>query len=180
MQHVSLVCGEQTFNARRDDIRCSGRGPGPDGFHLLASVAHIRSVRTSVVLYTRTGGIQLPTDRCARGSTCLESFHNHLDKFIPVNCLQIDIVLLCSECNNLETCCRLSVCPCVGPVPSSKAAKTCNTLVMHTVQSLTDIHWLECSSVHLYSLYGCQWRSLPGLPAEKHCELECWRGGSSL
>lgn len=39
-------------------------------------------------LYTRTGsltkgGIELPTYRCARGSTSLESFHNHLAKFIP-------------------------------------------------------------------------------------------------
>jgi len=103
VQHVSLVCGEQTFNARHDDIRCSERGPGPDGFHLLASVANIPSVRTSVVLYTRTGGIQLPTCRSARGSTCLESFHNHLNKFIPANCLQIDIVLLCSECDDMQS-----------------------------------------------------------------------------
>jgi len=47
-----------------------------------------------VVLYTRTGslvkgGIQLPTFRCARGSTSLESFHNHLAKFIPGKCLNM-------------------------------------------------------------------------------------------
>ena len=41
-----------------------------------------------VQLYTKTGvltkgGVQLPTYRCARGSTSLESFHLHIDKFIP-------------------------------------------------------------------------------------------------
>ena len=39
-------------------------------------------------LYTQTGtlkkgGIELPTYRCARGSTSLESFHQHLKTFIP-------------------------------------------------------------------------------------------------
>lgn len=43
-----------------------------------------------VQLYTKTGvltkgGVQLPTYRCARGSTSLESFHLHIDKFIPGN-----------------------------------------------------------------------------------------------
>ncbi|KAK5605738.1 hypothetical protein CRENBAI_006887 [Crenichthys baileyi] len=41
-----------------------------------------------VQLYTQTGtltkgGISLPVYRCARGSTSLESFHLHLDRFIP-------------------------------------------------------------------------------------------------
>jgi hypothetical protein len=41
-----------------------------------------------VELYTETGrltkgGISLPTYRCARGSTSLESFHLHLNRFIP-------------------------------------------------------------------------------------------------
>ncbi|CAB3985037.1 Hypothetical predicted protein [Paramuricea clavata] len=41
-----------------------------------------------VQLYVQTethtkGGIQLPTYRCARGSTSLESFHLHLNRFIP-------------------------------------------------------------------------------------------------
>ncbi|XP_056103250.1 uncharacterized protein LOC130082422 [Rhinichthys klamathensis goyatoka] len=41
-----------------------------------------------VQLYTQTGsttkvGIILPVYRCARGSTSLESFHNHLNRFIP-------------------------------------------------------------------------------------------------
>ena len=41
-----------------------------------------------VQLYTITGhickgGVQLPTLRCARGSTSLESFHLHIARFIP-------------------------------------------------------------------------------------------------
>ena len=41
-----------------------------------------------VALYTSTGsikrgGIDLPVYRCARGSTSLESFHLHLNTFIP-------------------------------------------------------------------------------------------------
>lgn len=51
-----------------------------------------------VQLYTKMGtkvkgGVQLPVYCCARGSTSLESFHNHLDFFIPGNfvlsCLKI-------------------------------------------------------------------------------------------
>lgn len=48
-----------------------------------------------VALYTKTeeltkGGLQLPTYRCARGargSTSLEAFHLHLNRFIPGLCL---------------------------------------------------------------------------------------------
>ncbi|XP_038126462.1 uncharacterized protein LOC119773545 isoform X1 [Cyprinodon tularosa] len=41
-----------------------------------------------VQLYTQTGtltkgGVRLPMYRCARGSTSLESFHLHLNRFIP-------------------------------------------------------------------------------------------------
>ena len=41
-----------------------------------------------VQLYTETGrltkgGVSLPVYRCARGSTSLESFHLHLNRFIP-------------------------------------------------------------------------------------------------
>ncbi|KAK3095078.1 hypothetical protein FSP39_010032 [Pinctada imbricata] len=41
-----------------------------------------------IQLYTKTGnlvkgGVELPTFRCARGSTSLESFHLHLNRFIP-------------------------------------------------------------------------------------------------
>lgn len=44
-----------------------------------------------VQLYTETGKITkgsviLPVYRCARGSTSLESFHLHLNRFIPGNC----------------------------------------------------------------------------------------------
>ena len=43
-------------------------------------------------LYTKTeeltkGGVGLPMYRCARGSTSLESFHLHLNRFIPDLCL---------------------------------------------------------------------------------------------
>ena len=39
-------------------------------------------------LYTKTGeltkgGMRLPTYRCARGSTSIESFHLHVNRFIP-------------------------------------------------------------------------------------------------
>ncbi|CAC5390845.1 unnamed protein product [Mytilus coruscus] len=39
-------------------------------------------VQTGVL---KKGGHMLPTYRCARGSTSLESFHLHLNRFIPVN-----------------------------------------------------------------------------------------------
>ena len=43
---------------------------------------------TNIPLYTLTGhsnkgGVRLPTLRCARGSTSLESFHLHIARFIP-------------------------------------------------------------------------------------------------
>ena len=51
---------------------------------------HVQCIQdvSSIQLYTRTGslvkgGISLPTFRCARGSTSLESFHKHLNFFIP-------------------------------------------------------------------------------------------------
>ena len=47
-----------------------------------------------VQLYTKTGtkvGVQLPTYRCARGSTSLESFHLHIDKFIPGNDISVKL-----------------------------------------------------------------------------------------
>lgn len=53
---------------------------------------HVKCIQdpVHVSLYTCTGTlkkgtVQLPTYRCARGSTSLESFHNHLAKFIPGN-----------------------------------------------------------------------------------------------
>lgn len=55
-----------------------------------------------VQLYTQTGtlvkgGHRLPVYRCARGSTSLESFHLHLNRFIPgkyANPLSINFILL--------------------------------------------------------------------------------------
>ncbi|XP_036943223.1 uncharacterized protein LOC119013024 isoform X5 [Acanthopagrus latus] len=51
---------------------------------------HIKCIQDlpGVALYTKTGeltkgGLRLPTYRCARGSTSLESFHLHLNRFIP-------------------------------------------------------------------------------------------------
>ncbi|CAL8258403.1 unnamed protein product [Arctogadus glacialis] len=51
---------------------------------------HLKCIQDppGVELYTETGrltkgGISLPTYRCARGSTSLESFHLHLNRFIP-------------------------------------------------------------------------------------------------
>lgn len=51
---------------------------------------HIKCIQDppGVQLYTKTGeevmgGITLPVYRCARGSTSLESFHLHLNRFIP-------------------------------------------------------------------------------------------------
>ncbi|XP_034436949.1 uncharacterized protein LOC117759111, partial [Hippoglossus hippoglossus] len=51
---------------------------------------HVKCIQDEpgVLLYTQTGtttkeGIVLPNYRCARGSTSLESFHLHLNKFIP-------------------------------------------------------------------------------------------------
>ncbi|MED6272566.1 hypothetical protein CHARACLAT_031695 [Characodon lateralis] len=50
---------------------------------------HVKCIRDppDVALYTQTGtiikgGVQLQTLRCARGSTSLESFHCHLNRFI--------------------------------------------------------------------------------------------------
>ena len=53
---------------------------------------HVACLQDSlgVELYTKTGtmlkgGIQLNVYRCARGSVSLESFHFHLNRFIPGN-----------------------------------------------------------------------------------------------
>lgn len=57
-----------------------------------AQRTHIACIKDppGVSLYTRTGstkkgGIELPNYRCARGSTSLECFHLHLNRFIPGN-----------------------------------------------------------------------------------------------
>lgn len=54
-------------------------------------------------LYQHTGSLtkghqSLPTFRCARGSTSLESFHLHLNRFIP----GMDILLLLSGLNIIK------------------------------------------------------------------------------
>lgn len=61
---------------------------------------HVKCIQDppGLALYTQTGtiikgGIQLQTLRCARGSTSLESFHCHLNRFIPGMCNPI--MLLC-------------------------------------------------------------------------------------
>lgn len=55
---------------------------------------------SNVKLYTKTGeiskgGVVLPTYRCARGTTSLESLHNHFKNFIPVSipCAKTDLFL---------------------------------------------------------------------------------------
>ena len=61
---------------------------------------HVKCIQDlpGVALYTKTGeltkgGSRLPTFRCARGSTSLESFHLHLNRFIPGLCLS-DMLLI--------------------------------------------------------------------------------------
>ena len=51
---------------------------------------HVKCIQDppGVALYIKTGeltkgGVRLPTYRCARGSTSLESFHLHLNRLIP-------------------------------------------------------------------------------------------------
>ncbi|KAK1904688.1 putative surface protein bspA-like [Dissostichus eleginoides] len=65
---------------------------------------HIKCIQDmpGVALYIKTGeltkgGVRLPTYRCARGSTSLESFHLHLNRFIPgtsANSVNFQIYLL--------------------------------------------------------------------------------------
>ncbi|XP_072219001.1 uncharacterized protein [Leuresthes tenuis] len=65
---------------------------------------HIKCIQDEpgVLLYTQTGtttkaGIVLPNYRCARGSTSLESFHLHVNRFIPgtsANSLNFQLYLL--------------------------------------------------------------------------------------
>ena len=61
---------------------------------------HIECIQdpTDIQLYTQTssivkGGLQLPVYRCARGSTSLESFHLHINRFILGICMH-DIPVL--------------------------------------------------------------------------------------
>lgn len=71
---------------------------------------HIKCIQDvpGVPLYTETGttiigGIQLTSYRCARGSSSLESFHLHLNRFIPGELVRLAIstnkVSQCDCCN---------------------------------------------------------------------------------
>ena len=82
------------------DTFSSDKGKDTMGIPLLDSSAvqriwqeqqrHIPCIQDipDIQLYTKTGtikkgGVELPVYRCARGSTSLESFHLHIDRFIP-------------------------------------------------------------------------------------------------
>ena len=77
MSRKSNLLGEPLFTERTDiiwqeekrHIKCL---QDPPGMALYAKTGSIRK-----------GGIELPVYRCARGSTCLESFHLYLARFIP-------------------------------------------------------------------------------------------------
>lgn len=62
---------------------------------------HVRCIQDvpGVPLYTEVGtttkaGVTLTRYRCARGSTSLESFHCHLNRFIPGWCIIISISVI--------------------------------------------------------------------------------------
>ncbi|XP_068424141.1 uncharacterized protein [Clinocottus analis] len=66
---LDALCIQDIWSTQRPHLSCIQDPPG-------------------VQLYTETGrltkgGISLPVYRCARGSTSLESFHLHLNRFIP-------------------------------------------------------------------------------------------------
>ena len=63
-QEMNDIWAEQ-----RRHIRCL---QDPPGIQLYVVTGHLTK-----------GGVKLPILRCARGTTSLESFHNHLAKFIP-------------------------------------------------------------------------------------------------
>jgi len=63
-----------------------------------AQKKHITCIQdpVGVRLYTQTGtiskgGVELPKYRCARGSSSLESFHLHLNHFIPGDFLNLKL-----------------------------------------------------------------------------------------
>jgi len=65
---------------------------------------HVKCIQDvpGVLLYTETGsstreGIQLTTYRCARGSTSLESFHCHLNRFIPGWCRFHHLIIILTD-----------------------------------------------------------------------------------
>lgn len=73
-------------------FRCATAGKRPQMENKLweSQQRHIPCLQDleGVQLYTKTGtktkgGIELPVYHCARASTSLESFHQHLNNFIP-------------------------------------------------------------------------------------------------
>ncbi|KAG1647747.1 hypothetical protein GQR58_030363 [Nymphon striatum] len=68
----------QTWSSQERHIRCL---QDPDGYSLYT--------RTG---YLTKGGIKLPMFRCARGSTSLESFHLHINRFIPGEAIGIEFL----------------------------------------------------------------------------------------
>mgnify|MGYP001792894313 CR=1 FL=1 len=65
MEKVDKMLGEQ-----RKHLRCIADPVGLARYNKTASLMK--------------GGVELPVYRCARGSSSLESFHLHLNRFIPV------------------------------------------------------------------------------------------------
>lgn len=74
---------------------------------------HIKCIQDvpGISLYTeqphriKKGGIMLPVYKCARGSTSLEGFHNHLAKFIPGKRQQHSIVFNLCALSFPSICC---------------------------------------------------------------------------
>ena len=66
-----------------------------------------------VLLYTKTGetvvdGVALPIFRCARGSTSLESFHLHFNRFIPGEAFSIVSIHFCLFSLSAKTCLNMT------------------------------------------------------------------------
>jgi hypothetical protein len=59
----------QTWESQERHVRCI---QDPEGYQLYTQTGSLTK-----------GGVRLPVYRCARGSTSLESFHLHINKFIP-------------------------------------------------------------------------------------------------
>lgn len=83
---------------------------------------HVKCIQDppGVALYTKTGeltkgGVQLQVLRCARGSTSLESFHLHLNRFIPGLCLSWFMSCVCQQ---FDISCYISM-YFQGPVPTA-------------------------------------------------------------
>ena len=92
---VPLLCDDaiEILNTEKKHISCL---QDPDG----------------VTLYTKTGeimkaNISLPVYRCGRGSTSLESFHNHINiSFQVKQTLYFHILNNSYDCNLYRNCCQ--------------------------------------------------------------------------